>query len=125
MIKLLRNHLLENKKIVSLLDKSDGIFHEERPLKREDKTYIVIKDKLLSGRYIEEYQLTFHITSDDIEKTIAIEKTLIDYLNDVRGEKVIHDSDTYIRNIQVLNGGGRVRTPEDDYMSVVYFLLKK
>lgn len=125
MIKLLRQHLLQNKKIVSLLSNKPSIYHVEKPLKCDDKTYIVIKDKLLSGRYIEEYQLTFHIVSDNLEKVIAIEKELILYLNDPRGEKVIRDNDTYIRNIQVLNGGGRIRTPEDNWMSVVYFLCKK
>ncbi len=125
MIKLLRNHLLENKELVSLLDNKPSIYHVEKPLKENSKTYIVIKDKLLSGYFIEEYQLTFHIVSSNMEKVIAIEKELIDYLNDPRKEKIIRNNDTYIRNIQVLSGGGRIRTPENDYMSVVYFLLKK
>lgn len=125
MIKLLRSHLFKNGNLVSMLGKNDGIFHIDKPLKRDDKTYIVIKDKLLSGQYIEEYQLTFHIVSKTAQKAKAIEKELIDYLNDPRGEIEIKNEDAYIRNIQVLNGGGTIRTPEGDYLSVVYFLCKK
>lgn len=125
MIKLLRQHLLSNTGIVSLLDSTQGIYHIEKPLKVKDKTYIVIKDKLLSDRYIEEYQLIFHIVSNDLEKVIALEKELINYLNDPRGEKVIKNEDTYIRNIQVLNGGGKIRTTEGDFMGIIYFIAKK
>lgn len=125
MIKLLRQHLFQNEKLISMLDKKDSIFYVERPLKRGDKSYIIVKDKLLSGRYIEDYQLTFHIVSPTIQQTKAIEKELIDYLNDPRGEIIIKNEDTYIRNIQVLNGGGIIRTPENDYLSVVYFIAKK
>lgn len=125
MIALLRQHLLSNTDIVSLLDSNQGIYHIEKPSKLKDKTYIVIKDKLLSDKYIEEYQLTFRIISDDLEKVIEIEKVLRKYLNDVRGEKIIKNNDTYIRNIQTLNGGGTIRTPENDYLCVVYFIAKK
>ncbi|MSU01408.1 hypothetical protein [Tissierella pigra] len=125
MIKLLRQHLLNNTKLKSMLDKNDSIFYIDKPEKREDKTYIVIKDKLLSGRYIEEYQLTFHIVSPTPQVVKDIEKELISYLNDPRGEKIIKNDDTYIRNIQVLNGGGTIRTPENDYLSVVYFIARK
>lgn len=125
MIKLLRQHLFQNEKLISMLDKKDSIFYVERPLKRDDKSYIIVKDKLLSGRYVEDYQLTFHIVSETIQQTKAIEKELIDYLNDPRGEIIIKNEDTYIRNIQVLQGGGIIRTPEDNYLSVVYFIAKK
>lgn len=125
MIKLLRQHLLENSKLIKMLSKSDSIFYIDKPEKRDDTTYIVVKDKLLSGRYIEEYQLTFHIVSPKPQVVKNIEKELIKYLNDPREEKIIKDDDTYIRNIQVLNGGGTIRTPENDYLCVVYFLLKK
>lgn len=125
MIKLLRQHLFRNGTLISMLDKNDGIFYIDKPDKRKDKTYIVIKDKLLSGRYIEEYQLTFHIVSPNPQKVKDIEREVIDYLNDPRGEKIIKNNDTYIRNIQVLNGGGTIRTPENDYLCVVYFIAKK
>lgn len=125
MIKLLRQHLQKNTSLISLLDKNDSIFQIDKPPEREDKTYIVIKDKLLSGRYIEEYQLTFHLVSPTPQTVKAIEKELIDYLNDPRGEKIIKNDNTYIRNIQVLNGGGTIRTPENDYLAVVYFIVRK
>lgn len=126
MIKLLRQHLLKNKELVSLLDGKPHIFHEEKPSKIDTDTYIVFKDKLLSGYFIEDYQLTFHVISDDLNKAIAIEKELIRYLNDPRGEVLIRDNNTYIRNIQVLHGGGRTYNEEKDYyISVVYFLCKK
>lgn len=121
MITLLRQHLQENTELISLLGKNDGIFYIDKPKERDDKTYIVIKDKLLSSKYIEEYQLTFHIVSPIPQTCKAIEKELKDYLNDVRGEKVIKNDNTYIRNITVLNGGGTVRTPEGDFMAVLYF----
>jgi len=108
-----------------MLDKSDGIFYIDKPEKRDDKTYLVIKDKLLAGKYIEEYQLTFHIVSPKPQVVKNIEKELIKYLNDPRGELTIKNDNNFIRNIQVLNGGGTIRTPENDYLCVVYFLLKK
>lgn len=125
MIKLLRQHLFRNTELISLLSEDDGIFHIDKPLKRADKTYLVVKDKLLSGRYIEEYQLTFHVVSPSSHTCKRIERELIDYLNDPRGEIIIKNEDTYIRNIQVLNGGGIIRTPENDYLSVVYFIARK
>ena len=125
MIKLLRQHLFDNSKLIKMLSKSDGIFHIDKPEKRDDTTYIVVKDKLLSGKYIEEYQLTFHIVSTKPQRVKAIEKELIKYLNDPRGEVIIKDENMHIKNIQVLNGGGTIRTPEGDFLSVVYFLLKK
>ena len=125
MIALLRQHLSKNNELVSKLDKPDGIFYIDKPQKRDDTAYIVVKDKLLSGRYIEEYQLTFHIVSPEAQTVKDIEKELIEYLNDVRGEVIIRNKDTFITNIQVLQGGGMIRTPESDYLSVVYFLLKK
>ncbi|HHV26004.1 MAG TPA: hypothetical protein GXX63_02270 [Tissierellia bacterium] len=125
MIKLLRRHLLQNKELISLLSNNQSIYHMEKPLKYNDDTYIVLKDKLISGYFIEEYQLTFHIISSDMNKTVEIEKELISYLNDPRGEKLIRDNDTYIRNIQVLRGGGRIYNQDkDNWMSVVYFLCK-
>ena len=63
MIKLVREHLFKNNELINMLDENDSIFYIDKPEKRNDKTYIVIKDKLLSGKYIEEYQLTFHIVS--------------------------------------------------------------
>ncbi|WP_313757187.1 hypothetical protein [Tissierella sp.] len=125
MIKLLRQHLFKNVNLISMLDKNDSIFYIDKPEKRDDKTYIVIKDKLLSGQYIEEYQLTFHIVSPTPQKVKDTEREVIDYLNDPRGEKIIKNDDTFIRNIQVLNGGGTIRTPENDYLSVVYFIVRK
>ncbi len=125
MIELLRQHLFDNNKLIRMLDKSDSIFYIDKPEKRDDTTYLVIKDKLLSGRYIEEYQLTFHVVSPSAHSVKDIEKELVEYLNDPREEKIIKDDDTYIRNIQVLNGGGTIRTPQNDYLCVVYFLLKK
>lgn len=125
MIALLRQHLFKNGILISMLDNNDGIFYIDKPKNREDKTHIVIKDKLLSGQYIEEYQLTFHIVSPDPQKVKAIERELIDYLNDTRGEKIIKNNDTYIRNVQVLNGGGTIRTPEGDFLGVVYFIARK
>ena len=121
MIKLLRQHLKENNDLISMLDTVDSIFYIDKPNKREDKTYIVIKDKLLSSKYIEEYQLTFHIVSPIPQTCKAIEKELKGYLNDVRGEKIIKNESTFIRNITILNGGGTVRTPEGDFMAVLYF----
>lgn len=125
MIALLRQHLFKNNTLISMLDKNDSIFYIDKPDKRVDKTYIVIKDKLLSGRYIEEYQLTFHLVSPEPQRVKDIEKELMSYLNDPRGEKIIKNDDTYIRNIQVLNGGGTIRTPEGDFLGVVYFIAKK
>lgn len=125
MIKLLRQHLQENSKLVTMLDTEDSTYYIDKPPKIDDKNYIVIKDKLLSGRYIEEYQLTFHIVSPTPQKAKVIERELIDYLNDPRGENKIYNNHTFISNIQVLNGGGIIRTPENDYMCVVYFIARK
>ncbi len=107
-----------------MLDKSDGIFYIDKPIDRDDKTYLVIKDKLLSGRYIEEYQLTFHIISPAPQKVKDIERELIDYLNDPRGEKIIRDGNKFISNIKVLQGGGTTRTKEGDFLGVIYFIAK-
>lgn len=125
MIKLVREHLFKNNELINMLDENDSIFYIDKPEKRNDKTYIVIKDKLLSGKYIEEYQLTFHIVSPSPHLAKNIEKELISYLNDPRGEVIIRNKDTFISNIQVLNGGGTIRTPQNDYLSVVYFIAKK
>lgn len=125
MIKLLRQHLFKNVNLISMLEKSDGLFHVEKPPEREDKTYIVIKDKLLSDYFIEQKQLDFYIVSPNLQKVIDMEKELVNYLNDPRGEKVIKNDDTYIRNIQVLNGGGKTRTPEGDFMVIVRFKCSK
>lgn len=121
MIALLIKYLKDNTELISLLDKNDSIFQIDKPKSRDDKTYIVIKDKLLSSKYIEEFQLTFHIISPLPQTVKAIERLLIDYLNDIRGEKIIKNDNTFIRNIQVINGGGTVRTPEGDFMTVLYF----
>ncbi len=126
MIKLLRQHLLKNQKLVLLLNNKPYIFHEEKPLEIDADTYIVFKDKLLKSKYIQEYQIIFHVISKDINKAIAIERELIDYLNDTREEKLIKNDDTYIRNIKVLRGGGRIFDVDiDNWRIVVYFLLKK
>ncbi|MGF7057187.1 hypothetical protein [Brassicibacter mesophilus] len=124
MIKLLRQHLKQNTKLMDMLDTSESIYHIEKPLKCEDTTFIVIKDKLLEDKFIKTYQLTFNIESPDLEKVIAIEEELISYLNDSRDEKIIKNEEKSIRNISVLNGGGKVRTPEDNWLAVVFFLLK-
>lgn len=121
MIALLRQHLKLNTELMALLGKNDSIFYIDKPKERDDKTYIVIKDKLLSSKYIEEYQITFHAISPLPQTVKVIERLLIDYLNDVRGEKIIKNDNTFIRNISILNGGGTVRTPEGDFMAVLYF----
>lgn len=124
MIKLLRQHLIKNNKLVSMLDKKDGIFYIDKPKKRDDKTYIVIHDTLLSEKYIEDYKLKFHIVSPEPRKIKDIEIELRKYLNDPRDEKMIFNNDTYIRNIKTLNGGGITRTEEGDFLGIVYFIAK-
>ncbi|TCT16403.1 hypothetical protein EDC18_102422 [Natranaerovirga pectinivora] len=124
MIKLLRQHLLENEKLLSLLDNKEAIYHLEKPLKVKADHFIVFNERLLEDKYIKTYQLTFNIESPNVEKVISIEEELIKYLNDVRCEKLIKNEDTFIRNIQVLNGGGKIRLPEGNWRSVIFFLLK-
>ncbi len=124
MIKLLRQHLKQNTSLMVMLDTNESIFHVEKPLKREDKTFIAIKDKLIEDKFIKTYQLTFNIESPDLEKVIDIEEELISYLNDPRGDKIIKNEEKSIRNISVLNGGGKIRTPEGNWLAVVYFLCK-
>ena len=124
MIKLLRQHLIKNTKLVDMLDTNNGIYYIDKPLKCNDKTYLVTKDKLIGFDYIKDIQLIFHIVSPSPQICKEIEEELIDYLHDERGENIIKSDDTVIRNIRILNGGGIIRTPEGDYLSVVYFIVK-
>jgi len=127
MIKLLRQHLKNNTNLMSMLDTDNSIFYIDKPVKCDDKTYLVIKDKLVGFDYIKDVQLIFHIVSPAPQSCKKIEEELINYLHDERGQIIIRDKenkDNFITNIRVLNGGGTIRTPENDYLTVVYFIAK-
>ena len=124
MIKLLRQHLKKNTNLMDMLDNNNSIYYIDKPVKCNDKTYLVIKDKLIGLDYIKDVQLIFHVLSPSPQICKEIETELIDYLHDERGENIIKNDDTVIRNIRILNGGGIIHTPENDYLSVVYFIAK-
>lgn len=124
MIELLRKHLLKDINLVGLLN-GESIFYIEKPEKVKVTDYILIRDKLISDKFITNYQIEFRVYSKDLNKAIDIEKELISYLNDPRGEKIIKDENNCIRNISVLNGGGTVKDEEGNWIKVVFFLLKK
>lgn len=112
---------------MSMLDTDNSIFYIDKPVKCDDKTYLVIKDKLVGFDYIKDVQLIFHIVSPAPQSCKKIEEELINYLHDERGQIIIRDKenkDNFITNIRVLNGGGTIRTPENDYLTVVYFIAK-
>lgn len=126
MIELLRGHLISDKNLIQLLNNKESIFYIEKPEKVKVTDYILIRDKLISDKYIATYQIEFRVYSKDLNKAIDIEKELISYLNDPRGEKIIKDeNNNYIRNISVLNGGGTAKDEEGNWIKVVFFLLKK
>lgn len=125
MIALIREHLLLNNELINLLYDKEAIYYVEKPEQVKVDDYIVMRDKLISDKYISNYQIEFRIYSKNINKTNEIAEELISYLNDPRGQKIIKNENTVIRNITVLNGGGIARDDEDNFVKVVFFLLKR
>lgn len=123
MVSTLMKHLFNNEKLIVLLG-GGNVYYLEKPLKFNPDVFILAKDKLLSDRYIKQYQLQFDIIGKDLNKILEVEKELIKYLNDVRGEVIIKYDGEIIRNIRVLNGGGTIKDANDNWIKVVYFLCK-
>ncbi len=124
-MKIIRNYLLQDFQLKSLLDNHDSIYLVEKPKEKKNETYIVYFFKPITGGYVKDYQFEFRLISKDLNKLIAIQERLINLLDDPRGEKIIKDDDTTIRSTKLLNGGGQVNNEDTgNYEIVVYFLCQ-
>lgn len=123
-MKVIRSYLLDNPELCNLLG-GDYIFLVEKPSEIECKNYIIYKYKVLSGGYVKDYQIEFNIVGKNLQELIQIQNKLIEMLDDPRGEKFIKDTDTTIRYIRLLNGGGMVKNPNSgNYEIIVFFYVK-
>ncbi|MGF7184964.1 superfamily I DNA and/or RNA helicase [Desulfitispora alkaliphila] len=119
MVSALIKHLLNNGKLIEMLD-GENIFYQEKPIQFNPKQFILIKDKLLGDAWLKEYQIQVDCISKDLNKVIDLESELREYLNDLRGQKHIEG----IKLIKTLNGGGTIKDEQGNWIKVVYFLLK-
>lgn len=125
MIEVLRKHLKDNTKLVSFLDNGEAIYHLFKPSsKRFDdiKTFIVIRDKIVTSDYLKTYAIEFKIQSPSLEKVIGIKEELIRYLNDKYVSNMLSSDYSIINGINLLNGGGIIRDDEAGvYLCVLFF----
>ncbi|EHQ90169.1 hypothetical protein [Desulfosporosinus youngiae] len=124
-MKIIRNYLLNDLQLKTLLDNQNAIYLVEKPKEMENNTYIIYFYKTLTGGFIKDYQVEFRLISKDLSKLIAIQSRLINLLDDPRGKKIIKDTETVIRSTKLLNGGGMVKNESTgNYEVVVYFLCQ-
>lgn len=123
-MKAVRQYLASNTDLKKLLG-GEYIFLVEKPEKIKCDTYIVYSYKPISGGYIKDYQVEFHIIGKSLNQLIELQDKLIELLDDVRDENLIKDIDMTIRYIKLLNGGGMGKNPDTgNYEMVVFFLCK-
>lgn len=124
-MKVIRNYLLNDLQLKTLLENQDAIYLVEKPKEINSDTYIVYFFKPLTGGFIKDYQIEFRLISKDLSKLIAIQSRLINLLDDTRGKMIIKDNETVIRSTKLLNGGGTVKNENTgNHETVVFFLCQ-
>ncbi|MFT8316655.1 MAG: hypothetical protein ABF651_00110 [Sporolactobacillus sp.] len=127
--KVLIPYLKNDAALMSLLNEEPYIFQLEKPDQPEYKAidpFIVINEKIVNSNLgIHDVQFQLHIVSKSSAKTLEIQQRLIELLDNVRQEYLM-DSETVIRNIYLLNGGGTIKSPDDKdkWETIVFFLAK-
>lgn len=124
--KTIITYLKNDAVLMSLLNDQPNIFQLEKPIQvGEIDPFIVILEKIVNSDFgIHSVQFEFRIISKDVSKTLTIQERLIELLDKVRQEYLI-DGETVIRTIDLLNGGGTVKSPDyDKWETIVFFLAK-
>lgn len=124
-LSLLRDYLLNDEQIFSLLANKKAIYLISKEDDKKVNPYIVYLYKPLGGRYIQDCQIEFRIVGKDLQKLTAIKSRLIKLLNYNRETEIIRNKDVVIRDSKVLTGGGQVKNPSTgNYELIIYFLIK-
>lgn len=124
-MKLIRKILISDTQLKALLNDQESIFLVEKPEELNVDPYIVYFYKPLSGGYIGNFQFEFRLIGKDLSQLVAIQSRLKALLDDPRGEKIIKDSDSFVRMTKLLNGGGQFKNPAtNNFEIVLYFQIK-
>lgn len=124
-LKLLRNYLVNDTQIKSLINNKPAIYLISKPQEEEVNPYIVYLYKSLGGRYVQDCQIEFRLIGKDLSKLTALKSRLIKILNYNRDSEIIRNENTVIRDSKLLTGGGQIMNPiTGNYELVVLFLLK-
>lgn len=121
-MKAIRKYLLNDSEMLNLLG-GNNIFFIEKPYQVDIENYIIYKYKPIDGGLVKRYQIEFNVIGKDLNTLIEIQNRLIQLLDDYRSEFVIEDADSFIRQINLINGGGQLKNPDTgNYEIILYFL---
>lgn len=118
---VLREYLVADTSLNALV--GENIFLVERPEKIVCEDYITYSPKELQsiGGGVRAYQIDLRVISKDKLKLLAIKDRVIALLDNHNCATHIQDSETHIRKIRMINGGGIAKADNGDYYAFVYF----
>lgn len=101
----------------------DNVFLVDRPEKCNCDNYITYSPKELGsvGGGVHSYQIDIRVVSKSKLSLLTIKEQLIKLLDDHNRTTHISDSDTTIRKIKLINGGGIAKADNGDYYAFLYF----
>lgn len=124
-MKVLRNYLVNDTQIKSLLSNKQAVYLVDKPIEEEASEYIVYLYKQLEGRYLQQAQIEFRLIGKDLSKLVGLQSRLTKLLNYNRDTQIIRNEDTVIKDSKLLNGGGMLVNPNTgNYELIVFYLIK-
>ena len=118
---VLREYIVADQEINALV--GENVFLFERPEQLTCDDYIVYSPKELRsvGGGVRAYQIDIRVISKDKLKLLTIKDRLISLLDNHNRATHIQDSETRIRKIRLINGGGIAKADNGDYHAFLYF----